>query len=312
LPAAPSSARANVRANSSPYSFQTIDDPANPGTRILGINNQGKLVGSYGSGTGSDPYVGLVVHPPYQAKNFFKEIYPYAIDTVVTCLSNTKIIAGWYEESGGQIFGFTESGNIFSSYKNPHTRGLALQETEILGIMDQGLAVGFWQDDSGVDHAFELNLTTAKFAGISPPGAVSAAATGINGKDDVVGWLINSDKQYEGWLLKGGHYTEFAYANGTQTKPSAINWSDDIVGSYVDAHGNTHGFVLTDALTNPVWAQIDEPNATGYTAIGSVNNYHTLVGYYEDSTGAVNGFLATFNSAKPRQTALNVRPLGKV
>jgi hypothetical protein len=242
----------------------------------------------------------MVVHPNYQSKNFFKEDYPGAVDTVVTCLNNTKVIAGWYRHAGGQIYGFTEWENIWTSYKDPHTRGLSVQDTQILGIMDDGLAVGFWQDDSGIDHPFELNDTTGGFAGISPPGATSAEATAISGKGDVVGWLINASGGYEGWLLKGGHFTEFTYPGGTQTQPLGINWSDDIVGSYVDSSGNTHGFILTNPLTTQEWQKVDEPNAGGLTVITNVNNYHTMTGYYEDDSGDINGFLATLASGKPK------------
>jgi hypothetical protein len=273
----------------SEYNFKTIDDPADPTTEILGINNLNKIVGFYGS-----PAVGFGARAPYGAKNFLKEIYPGATDTVITSLNNTNTIAGWYETSKGEIFGTTEWEGIWTKYQDPHLLGEG-QYTKLLGLSDDDLAVGYYQDSEKIDHSFEVNLSTGNFQGIEPPDAKSSAATGINGKGDVVGWLTLSSGTTEGWLLKGGLFTEFAFPAGIQTAATSVDWSDDIVGSYEDSSGNTHGFVLTNILTSQDWTRIDDPNANGETVVTSVNNHHTLVGYYEDSSGNIDGFLATLN-----------------
>src|ERR1700689_2160535 len=70
IPAGVSAAHnSGVKPNSvsAPYSFQTINDPSDPTTEILGINNLSKLCGFY-----DNPSVGFTVRPPYEAKQFFK------------------------------------------------------------------------------------------------------------------------------------------------------------------------------------------------------------------------------------------------
>jgi hypothetical protein len=63
-----------------------------------------------------------------------------------------------------------------------------------------------------------------------------------------------------------------------------------IVGTYVDANGNAHGFVLSDGR----YTTIDDPFAiTGGTTAYSSNNLGTVVGYYVASDGSTNGFEAT-------------------
>jgi hypothetical protein len=269
------------------FTYTTIDDPADPTTEILGINNLGKVCGFYGT-----PNVGIVVYPKYLAKNFRKEDYPGAVDTEVTSLNNSKTFAGWYLNNKNQTFGFTEWQHIFTTYQEPHTRGGSAQVTEILGIEDDGLAVGYYKDSTQILHPFELNTVTGKFTGITVPGAVNSVATGINGKGDIVGWLSLTSGITEGWMLKGGVFTFFTYPTSVATSPTGINWTDDIVGSYTDALSNTHGFLLTNVLTSQLWQQIDEPNAQGETVVTSVNNHHAMVGFYKDSTGNLNGFMA--------------------
>ena len=282
-----------INPNVEDFTYQTINDPNDPTTEILGINNLGKIVGYYGDGTASNPEIGFDAVSPYAAKNFHKQTYPQSINTEITAVNNTRAIAGWYQTSKKWIFGAILWEGIWQNYKDSHLRGSPTQLTEIYGLNDDGLAVGYYQDSSGVNHAFELDETTDKFHGLFPPNAKSSVATGISGKGDIVGWLTTSSGATLGFLLKGAHYTEFAYPGAVSTQPWSVNWQDDIVGQYQDASGNTHGFILINPLTSQSWQRIDEPNATGETVVTSVNDHHTMVGFYQDSQGNIDGFLAT-------------------
>lgn len=284
-----------VRHDGWVFNYTTLDAPLDPTTQLWGINNQGKIVGSYGDGSKSNPYIGLVIYPPYGAKNFKKADYPGAANTVITSLSNNKIIAGWYEDANGLTWGCTEWEGIWQNYQDPKTLHNKHQDTQILGIEDDGIGVGFYQDSTGSDHAFELDLQTDQFHTIDPPNAKSAAATAINGKGDVAGWEIpNGSSNKIGWLLKGGQFTTFADPNGNSTIPYGVNWQDDIVGAYTDSSG-THGFILSNPLTSQTWQKVDEPNTSESkpnTVVTSVNNHHAMVGFYTDTKGNVDGFLA--------------------
>ncbi|MFZ0682218.1 MAG: hypothetical protein WAM84_04970 [Candidatus Cybelea sp.] len=288
LPSGASAAHARIiEASGSGYTFQTVNDPADPTTEVLGINNLNKLCGYYG-----DPNVGFVTRNSYA--NFTKEVFPGAQDTVVTSINNQHTIAGWYTAAKLGTKGFTEWNGIWTNYKDNHERNIgANQVTKLLGLSDGGLAVGYYVD-GGVDHAILLYLATGKFKDIDPPGATSSEATGINGKGDIVGWLTLASGVTEGWLLKGGQFTLFQYPAALETQPTALDWTDDIVGSYEDASSNTHGFVLNNPLTSQVWTEIDDPSASGgETVVASINNHHTLAGYYQAPSGSINGFVAT-------------------
>ncbi|MFY9631309.1 MAG: hypothetical protein WAJ94_06835 [Candidatus Cybelea sp.] len=296
VPVTPPAARlvrpdANARpAGWDQFSYQTINDPQDPTTEVLGVNNLGKIVGYYGSGNHT---TGFDATPPYEAQNFRNEDYPGGTQTEITSVSNAKSIAGWYRDKHGFIFGCILWQGIWTSYKDSHLRGSPTQLTKLYGLNDDGLAVGFYQDDHKVDHAFELDETQSRFHSIFPPGAKNAVATGISGKGDIVGYMTNADGDTIGWLLKGGHYTTFHHPNSDYTLPWAVNWQDDIVGEYKDQQGKTHGFILTQPLGSQTWQQIDEPNARGATSVHSVNDHHTMVGFYTDASHHIDGFLAT-------------------
>ena len=120
------------------------------------------------------------------------------------------------------------------------------QVTKLLGLSDGGLAVGYYVEN-GTDHSFELYLATGKFQGIQPPGAKSSAATGINGKGDIVGWLTLASGATESWLLKGGRLLLFQYPAAARNAGDDASTGPTISSAPIeDASSNTHGFVLVD------------------------------------------------------------------
>ncbi len=268
----------------------TLGDPADPHfNKLLAINNLGKICGFHGKGSRNDPAGGYCVSK-YGNSNFRTDNYPNASDTFVTSLNNTKVIAGYYYSLHGGIFGFTLSNGIWTSYKNPQLHGDS-PVTELLGLSDANLAVGFYTE-AGVNHAFELNVPTAQFQHILPPDGVSVEATGINGKGDIVGYMTTSGGSTRSFLLKGGFYTVFSHPGSSVTEATSLNWQDQIGGSFVDGHGHTHGFLLTNPLGGKEWTVVDDPDAVGVTTVTSVENHGDMVGWYLDGRGKTNGFLA--------------------
>jgi len=243
---------------------------------FLGINDQNEIVG----------YAGLVGSYKFHAgKSYEVGRYPGSVDTVLTSLNNGHAVAGWYEDTKGNIFGFSEWEGIWTKYQDPHTAGDA---TRFLGINDSGEIVGYYENRQGIDHAFAV-LATGKFRPILPRGT-SPAATAVNDRGQIVGWETVASGATEGWLLDGKRFTKVAYPGAVSTRPSGINESGEIVGSYKDAAGNTHGFILTQPLTAPRWQQFDEPNASGETVLAGIDDRDHLVGYFQNAAGRVVAF----------------------
>ena len=296
LPGASAGPRSVRELSGSTYTFTTIDDPADPTYNVLtGINNLDKLAGYYGDGSTSHPAHGYIVYKPYGSQNFRREDYPTAKDTYITAINNRKALAGWFVPPDNQknwVYGCGEKGGLWTEYKDPALRHGTSNITELLGLNDAGLAVGFYQDDKGINHGFELNQQTGKYHGIVPPGVISVQATGINGKGDIVGYGTVASGATVSWLLKGGGFTIFSYPLSLDTKALSVNWQDQVVGKYVDPSGKTHGFILTDPLASQSWTKVDEPNAAGATVVTSIEDHRNFVGYYVDQAGNTNGFLA--------------------
>lgn len=289
-PAASQAAGRDVETRQSSWKFTTVNNPADHRfNELLAINNLGKICGFDGNGSGRDPSDGFCVSK-FGQSNFRTDNYPNALDTYVTSLNNDKVTAGYYHSVHGGIFGFTLFNGIWTSYKDPRLRGTT-PLTELLGISDANLAVGFYTD-AGVNHGFELNIGSGLFEHLLPPGGVSVEATGINGKGDIVGYMTTSRGATKSFLLKGGIYTVFSHPGSSTTQATSVNWQDQIGGSFVDSHGQTHGFLLTDPLATKQWARIDDPDAAGTTVVTSVENHGYMVGWYVDSNGKTNGFLA--------------------
>lgn len=280
------------------YTYVTLDDPLSYSNfnRLLDINNVGRIAGYAGSGSASDLSNGFKIYPPYGRTNFHRIVYPSSIDTVATSVNNKKLIAGYYTDSKGKIFGFTYTIGIWSTYSDPAVRGKH-GATKILAVNDSNTAVGTYQSHSA-SGSFQLNLATGVFHEFDPPGT-DGSVTGINGSGDIVG-CTTVQGHVVGFIRKNGTDTELLYPHAVSTQFWGITAFDMIGGSYVDKAGTTHGFLLQSPLFRggPTWQSIDDPDAAGTTVVTGVNIHKDLVGYYVDSGGATHGFLATPTTSK--------------
>ncbi|MGY2437917.1 hypothetical protein ACW4FQ_32790, partial [Escherichia coli] len=78
---------------------------------------------------------------------------------------------------------------------------------------------------------------------------------------------------------------------------NAVNNSGAIVGIYVDAQFNFHGFLLR----NGQFTEINDPNANfapfgGGSALGGINNNGEMVGDYFDAAGVSHGFVYQYGT----------------
>lgn len=72
-----------------------------------------------------------------------------------------------------------------------------------------------------------------------------------------------------------------------------VSNSDEVVGVYTVGSGSSaqmHGFTWTPGGG---FRTVDDPHGIGTTTINGVNDHGQLVGFYVDSAGNTDGFLAT-------------------
>ncbi len=287
------------------YSFTTINSTGGDGnfTQLLGINNAGTIAGYFGDGT-VVPNNGFTIAPPYGSGNFSGYNFPASAQTQVVGINNTGATVGFYVDASGVNHGFIFTGGSSTTVDNPST-STTTPFNQLLGINDNSLAAGVYVNSSGVTEGELVNLSTPTspvFLPVTVPAAdnpVSTTATGVNNSNVISGFFTNGETDaVEGFLLNGDTFIPLNFGNDTNTMAFGLNNENQVVGSYVDAQGNTDGFVynwLTNTLTT-----INEPNADGTTAFGvegtlvnGINDKGQLVGFYANTDGPnVNGFLA--------------------
>jgi hypothetical protein len=281
-----------VANTSGMYSFQSISNPNDPSfDQLLGINNLGLIVGYYGSGASpAHPNKGFLVPAMHSTSSFVNENYPGAAQTQVVAVTSTGNTGGFWIDAKGNNHGFIQWNGVYTTVDDPLAAGKT-KTTQILGLNAAGVAVGFYNDAHGTPHAFKYNSMTRAFTPLTPPNAQGAVATGINAQDEITGYLTRG-KATVGFLVSHARYNDFDLPGSTNTQPFGINNRDEIVGSYVDAKGQMHGFVLTDPTTRATFKTIDDPSGVGSTVINGVNGSGQLVGFYQNSAKNTVGFLA--------------------
>jgi len=280
-----------------PFKFTIVDDPNSNHHQVTGINQLKKIVGVWGGGSGSSIWESYTAQSPYTKLRDLDD--PDAQGTFATSITSNKIIAGYVLDPKKLhgIYGFVQIKSAWNLVHDPYEGKGKHAVTEILGINDSELAVGFYENakpGGGTKIPFVVNVPYASFTNLQPPDVTGdAAATGINGKGNITGWETTS-AGVKSYFLQTGTYYPFYYSGAKATYALAINWSDMIVGYYLDATSTPHGFLLIGPSKcggQQVLQTIDAPHSTG-TVLTGINNHHDICGYYFDEYGVQHGFVA--------------------
>ena len=272
---------------------------------LLGINNNGRIAGYYGSGNGGHPSRGYTIIAPYAQGNIKSENFPGAAQTEVEGLNDHNVQVGLYSTQNKTTF--TED-NYFGWYFNGKFHKVTYPTkdnhnppfNELAAVNNHDIAVGFYESKSGRDRGYTLNIKTGKFALVTKPGAPSGgnapslSALGINNAGDIVGDYTATGGTIDGFIkLAGGAFHTIAVPGATETAAFGINDNDTVVGAYIDDTSGTetiHGFIWR--IGGTLLTNIDDPNADNVSIINGINNEGDIVGFYEDSLGRFDGFLA--------------------
>jgi uncharacterized membrane protein len=182
----------------------------------FGINDHGTVVGQYVTSTATPGF--LQVH----GKTYIRIDAPSWPDVVnAQGVNNKGLVVGFYVGNDGQDHGFIASEK---AAKHGTLRGIAAADpmipavrgepgatfvfSQILGINDRGLAVGYYGDSTTSQHGFLYNTHTGQYTFLDDPSE--------------------------------------AFNNGVEvTQITGITNSGEITGFYSDANGVFHAFVAT-------------------------------------------------------------------
>jgi hypothetical protein len=282
--------------------FTTIDDPADlTFNQLLGINNAGVISGYFGSGAAGHPNKGYRISPPYA--KFVDENYPTSVQTQATGINNNGATTGFWSPTnlggGDANYGFIrwthkiktpKGATTFITVNDPHTTS-SPPVNQALGINDNSIAAGFYNDADGNSHGFAYTVSTGKFTEIKVPGNVSVAATGINANNLICGFVVDAAGKTQGFLkpLTGGNAIEFAVPKSKTTQFLGVNVSGMAVGFFVGKGKLPHG-VLYNPGTGQ-WVQVDAPLGAQGTILNGINDNGDIVGFYMDNAGNTHGVL---------------------
>jgi uncharacterized membrane protein len=182
----------------------------------FGINDKGQIVGQYTNAAGAMPGV-LINGPTFTTINA-----PSGPDTVnAQGINNNGLVVGFFVGNDNQDHGF-----FFDSSKTSASTvtGIAIPDptiptitgepagtsfvfSQILGINDSGIAVGYYGDSTGSQHGFFYNTNTGKYTFLDDPNAAFNAdgveitqITGITNSGEISGFYSDANGVQHGFI----------------------------------------------------------------------------------------------------------------
>jgi hypothetical protein len=280
------------------YTFQTLNN-SNDLTfnQLLGINNSGVIAGYFGSGAVGQPNKGYYLLTGRTQLDYRVENYPGSTQTQVTGLNNNKTQVGFFSPTNTGTdanYGWysTDDGRTFHEITVPSVTLGSPPVTQLLGVNNQNVAVGFYNDPIGNSHGFSYNIKKDTFSFTTITGATSVTDAGINNHGDITGFFTDSGGVVEGFLIHKGQMTTLTAPSASATTALGVSDNDEVVGTYTVGIGIaavTHGFTWTQ---KGGFQTVNDPNGVNTTTVNGVNARGDLVGFYVDSSGNTDGMLA--------------------
>jgi probable HAF family extracellular repeat protein len=242
--------------------------------------------------------------------------------TATTGVNDRGDIVGAYEDGDRVIRHFVrDRKGRFTEIEDPPGGS---DFDEYVDINNRGEIVGFYNDATGATTTGFLRSKNGQFTSINVPGSQATGPLKINDRRQVVGLYLDADATpnpdgtpppgaFHGFVWDDGDLTTIDLPGATATFVLGINNRGQMVGSYIDADGNYHGFLRdpNGAVTTLPDAPVADPTAGG-TQPASINDRGQIVGLAYDAQGGSRGFLyengvVTLIDATPN--AVFTRPL---
>jgi hypothetical protein len=237
-------------APSPPVTYVNENFPGSVQTQVTGLNNRGVTVGFWSNtnmGVGKDANFGWVdVNGRFRTADFPTNMPASPVTDQLLGVNDSDIAVGFWTDANGNNHGYEYNinDNRYSSVVDPQDRGASLQAT---AINDRGDIAGNMGSDGF------LLTRGGQFISLAAPGASTTMALGVNNYDEVVGvYVPSSDSNaLEGFTWTPQHgFTTVNDPHGMDdgnltTTINGVNDRGQLVGFYVDANGNTDGFLAT-------------------------------------------------------------------
>jgi hypothetical protein len=250
-------------------------------TTPLGINNRGKVVGTYITADAGATYHGFV----RDRRGRFTDVdIPGAKATVASRINDHGQIVGRYYESApfrgpdSRARGFLLDHGGLTRIDFP-----GAVSTQAMGINNRRHVVGEYLDRAGVFHGFLWKR--GRFTTLDFPGTATTSLVDVNDRGQIVGIKFDADGPVHGFLLRDRNFTILDAPGAPYTIPRDINNRGQIAGfTLVDLDlTGARGFLLAKGARGP-FTFIDVPTAPRNVVYG-LNDRGQLVGSYENTRG---------------------------
>ena len=192
--------------------FNSLPFPTGAVSQVaFGINDQGTIVGQYTNAADQTP--GFIL-----ANNTYTTINAPSGPNIVNAqgINNNGLVVGFYFGTDGQDHGFTYNAKTGTGTgvpvadptipAIPGEPGATFVFSQVLGINDRGIAVGYFGDSTTSQHGFLYDTNTGRYTFLDAP------------------------------------FEQFNAGGVEVTQITGITNSGELTGFYTDANGLQHGF----------------------------------------------------------------------
>ena len=219
--------------------FRAIDVPGSPSTEIKCINARGEVVGYYSDSDSNQ-------HGFYWFKGRFRTIdVPFSVETRAEGINDAGVISGEYVDEQGNEHGYLLRDTEFETIDVPNSF-----TTDVWMVSNDSWLTGDYSSATTV--LAYVRSKRGSFITLNIPGSIAASARSINDRHEVVGrWDDDSvpddptacTTQCHGFYWANGRSIDIRFPGALYTIALGINNPGQIVGRYVDASNNEHGFI---------------------------------------------------------------------
>lgn len=211
-------------------------------------------------------------------------------------VNNSGLISGYF---GSGMAGHPNKGYLLSknyhqgNYHNENFPGSA--QTQVTGLNNGGVSVGFWIDKRGNNHGFYLSRN--HFYSVNLPANNNAKPQvdqllGVNDNDVAVGFYTDKHGVNHGYSynIRSHKFRSISVSGDSNLTAAGTNGFNDVAGFATNSSGATEAFLLR---SDGRLFRLSFPGATSTQALG-VNDGDEVVGNYTDGTGnsaTMHGFI---------------------
>jgi hypothetical protein len=261
------------------------------GSRRRAIRRTAAIVGAAALGAGAlTAPVASAAQIPDGSANYAFQTFNNSADPTFNQLLGINangLIAGYY---GSGMKGHPNKGYLlsndgagpFKSENFPHS-----QQTQVTGLNDRGITVGFWADKGGDNFGFYESrgrFHTADYPTNNPAKPAVDQLLGVNDQGVAVGFYNDGKGNSHGYSynIHTGRFGKVTVPGASTVSATAINNAGDIAGFDTNRSGATVGFLKLN------YGKVITLSVAGasMTQPFGVNDGDTVVGTYTDGTGS--------------------------